>query len=105
MNKSIYCYTHSGQILQLRFFYVVILEKKAEITPPPLQQTSNGVNSVINALEHVQLVDYILCPSNQKLPDLDELSVDVAKLPAIIAEPLTQVSYINTITLYIFLLE
>ena len=63
------------------------------------------MNNVINALEHVQLVDYILRPSNQKLPDLDELSVYVAKLPAIIAEPLTQVSYINTITLHIFLLK
>ena len=33
------------------------------------------------------------------------MSIDVAKLSAIIAEPLTQVSYINTITLHIFLLK
>ena len=43
---------------------------------------------------------------SQKLSDLDEKSADVAKLPAVIAEPLSQASNVatwNTISLHMIL--
>ena len=53
MDKLIYCYTHPGiDIIASALLYVVVLETKAEISPPS-QQTCNGVNSVIDALEQV----------------------------------------------------